>query len=321
MFALVGPPIAAEEAVQPEPESPESGVTVIKSDGTVMYRYLDESGQIIIQDKPPAEYFEPELAEEGEGLEPVEPQPVPLLAVEPAPAAPSLADRVIRVVQWLAAIALLAGGLYLLAAPVVRKWLSEPVLARVLRKEGFPVFFDVAVKSGPRTHAEIDCLARTPSGILVLGLADLEGQISGRHDADAWIVTNKNDTYTVNNPLLKNLADTAVVQDLVGDVAVHGRVVYTGHAKFSSGKPGRVQSIAALRESLEHFATGRYARQRKLQVAWRTLMRFPRSNVESPRGSGWEAWLRRHWHAVAGALLTGLSASGVLALIMTGGSA
>jgi hypothetical protein len=287
-----------------------------------MYRYVDESGQVIIQDKPPEEYFEqPESAEEGEALEPADLGPIPMLAVEPAPEPPSLAERVVRLAQWLAAIALLAGGLYLLVAPSVRKWLSEPVLARLLRKEGFPVFFNVAIKSGPRTHAEIDCLARTPSGILVLGLADFEGQVAGRHGDDAWMVTSKNDTYSVSNPLLKNVADTQIVQELVGDVAVHGRVVYTGRAKFSSGKPGRLQSMAALRESLEHFATGRYARQRKLQEAWRTLMRFPRSNVEPPRGSGWEAWLRRHWHAVAGALLAGLSASGVLALIMTGGAA
>ena len=124
----------------------------------------------------------------------------------------------------------------------------------------------------------------------------------------------------MNNPLLKNVADTQVVQELIGDVAVHGRVVYTGHAKFTSGKPGRLQSVTALRESLERFGAERYARQRKLQLAWRTLMRFPRSNFEPPRGSGWEVWLMRHWQAVAGALLIGLSASSALALILTRGS-
>lgn len=320
MLALAGLPSTAEDAAQPEEVAVEPEVTVIKSGGTVMYRYRDESGQIVIQDTPPAEYFDqPEVSAEDKEAE--ERKPIPLLATEPTPAPLSFGQRAVRAVRWLLSFALLVGGLYLLAAPAVRARLLESSLARMLRKAGFPAFFDVAVTSGSRSHAEVDCLARTPSGILVLGVVAFDGQVTGRHDEVNWIVTNKDGTDTVHNPLLKNMRDTRLVQELLDDVPVHGRVVYSGHAKFASGKPARLQSVAALRENLDHFTVGRRAQKRSLEIAWRTLMRFPRSNVEPPRGAGWQGWLRRHWHAVAGAVLISLSATSTLALILNGGVA
>lgn len=285
-------------------------VVVIDAGGTLMYKYRDRSGQVVVQDRPPLGYFEQLQATEETGRTPTTPIPLSIRTESPDGFARALAT----LGRWLPWVLIALGG-YVLVVPALRSRLKEPALVRWLRRAGFAAFTDVDLRMPDGRETRIDCLARTPAGILVITTVRLRGRVSALSEARRWTLTTANDEQQIDSPLMSNAAKTRMVAELIGDVPAHGRVVNLSRAHFAAGVPTGLHQPAGFRESLRHFAESTVD-GRSLDGAWRVLMRFPRSNVEHRRvfGVGWKAWLWRRRHLVTAGVLAAMAATSALAI-------
>lgn len=291
-------------------------VEVLRAGDKVMYKYVDDDGQVVIQDHPPAKYFDVEAAEPAADV-PAAPAPEP---AAPAPAPEASSPPWLRPLWSLAAGALAAAGAAVLVLPWLRERRGESALQRTLRRAGMPAFHQLAVNDGARRHALVDCLVRTPAGFLVLGVERFSGTVRGTPEQADWQVAGSADTRDVANPLLRVQRVADVVQALVPDVPVHARVVYSGRARFANGTPAALQRLSDLRGNLAHYTRGEVG-ARALDAGWRTLMRFPHANRTAHRvtGGGWRRWLRRHGRTAGAAILLALaSVSAAVALTLDG---
>ena len=287
---------AAKEGVEPKNE-----VEVVHADGRVFYKYVDENGDIVFEDRPPPQYFDVELEEEEVELPQME---VSVDTVLP----PAPTGRWLRLVMLLLVPVLFLVGLYVLLQPRVRRLLTESSLDRKLRHANMPCFNRLQLSDGARTQIEADKVVKTPSGILVIGVEKLSGTITGTAEQREWHRAGRADSFTFANPLMRVEYATQIVQKLVGETPVFGRVIYSGDARFSNGLPAKVTRMSAFQEGIDHFSKSKVGSD-QLDAAWRSLMVFPRSNKEPNRllGIGWLGWLRRHWRETTSGVLVAIS--------------
>lgn len=298
-------PAGAEEAV----EEQTNGVEVIRRGDVVLFRYRDEQGNLIIEDRPPPQYFDVEEVEVEE-VEEVEPEPV--VVPPPPPPAPWMPG-------WLVSVSWAALGLLLLSVPLIwffplwLQWRRETPVDRVLRLGELPYFSDVKLSLGAHTLSEVDRLVRTPAGILILGVEKLQGEIRGTATDDQWV----RGTETIINPLARVRHAEKMIAKITPDVPTFGRVVDLGKARYRTGMPATVQKLNVFAGGLSAFAEGKVP-DRTLDTAWRTLMRFPRANQDKPRalGVGWQGWIRRHPFETSACVVLAITVIAAIALLV-----
>ncbi|NNF66846.1 MAG: NERD domain-containing protein [Gammaproteobacteria bacterium] len=297
-------PFISAEVVTAERFYQVNEVTVIESDSGYMYSYRDDSGHLIVRDIPPPGYIESLTAERAKQR---------AVVIEPEAVSPVLVTPVkVDATNWsypllvvLSSLMALAALLYYFA-PHYRRWRSESPLERVLRRASIPVFRDVALSAKGFPSTVIDCLAKTPAGILVISNPHLAGEIVGQPQQDFWMQNNRGDNQQIDNPIRKNNRDTRIVKLLLGDaVPIHGCIVYTGRAELSPVLQTMTERLSIFSTTLDSHMTA-FPDQRSLDGKWRTLMRYPRANScrVRARGAAWKRALCEHQRkVVSGSLL------------------
>lgn len=292
LLFLSGPAGAVTQSAGDEHE-----VEVVRTDGRVLYKYVDENGDIAFQDRPPPQYFDEspdeEVIETVKAAVPIE------MVMRTTPG-----GRWKRPALILLALVSFFIALYVLVGHRVQRFLGESSLDRKLRHANMPCFDQLQLSDGVRAQVEVDKVVKTPSGILVIGIEKLSGTITGTAEQRDWHRADHSDSDTIANPLARVGFAAQIVQKLVGETPVFERVVYTGNARFSGGQPARVTKLSAFQEGIDHFSI-RTVEPDQLDAAWRKLMIFPRGNKEPNRllGAGWQGWLRRHWRETTGGIL------------------
>ncbi len=293
--------VLADEEWAPRPED----VEVIQTGPTIMYKYRDADGVMVVQGQPPPGFLNPrETADDdapADAAAPVPASPLTEATARPAaepPATPALA------MAALGALCLFAGLSLVLLKPVTRL-MRESALDRVVRQSGFPAFRGVQMPRKAGGALTLEHVLCTPSGLLVLEAPEISGVVTGGPALPSWSCGSKTERVEVPNPLLQVENNVAAVSELVGGVPVFGRVVLTGKVTFPLEPPAEVQTLKALRARLPGFADEPTS-ERELGGAWRLLMRYPREADTLPvvpYRPGAMAWVARHWQGVAGAAL------------------
>ncbi|MEL7448513.1 MAG: nuclease-related domain-containing protein, partial [Pseudomonadota bacterium] len=294
--------VLADDEWAPRPED----VEVIQTGPTVMYKYRDADGTMVVQGQPPPGFLNPrEAADDDSPAGDAAPQPASALAeTTTLPASEPPADTQALAMAALGALCLVAGLILALLKPVTRL-LRETALERVVRQSGFPAFTGVQMPRQTGGDLNLEHVLCTPSGLLVLEAPDISGVVTGGPALPSWSCGSKTERVEVPNPLLQVQSNVAAVSELVGGVPVFGRVVLTEKVTFPLEPPAEVQTLKALRERLPGFAE-KPTSERELGGAWRLLMRYPREADTLPAvpyrpGAG--AWVARHWQGAAGAAL------------------
>ena len=287
------------------------GVEVINAGGIVMYKFRDASGKMIVQDTPPPQYFDDAAPVEPEAAVEAVAKVVQEVAPPPPPPEPLLSP-LHRVMAWSLAALLAVGGAVVGLAPHLRRRLSENSVDRAMRTSGYASFSDVKLGTGGQSYVTIDKLVRTPAGILVLVVEKLTGDIRGEAKSNHWATG----TNVVPNPLRRLHQAAGIVENLATDVPVYGRVVDLGNARYANDMGPTIQKASAFKASLPGLSK-QGPTPRALDAAWRTLMRFERSNNETSRvlGSGAAAWLRRHRNESLATMLMTLSVIIIIATV------
>ena len=93
----------------------------------------------------------------------------------------------------------------------------------------------------------VDFLLLTMSGVVVIDLRDVRGNIFGGDQMAEWTVMDGPRRFTFTNPQSALYDRIAAVKAVAGDVPVEGRIVFTRRASFPKGLPKWTLMVDALR--------------------------------------------------------------------------
>lgn len=129
---------------------------------------------------------------------------------------------------------------------------------------------DLLLRFGTGRYSQIDHLALTPHGILVLESKNLGGLLFGAPDRPYWTQVIGPQRHAFYNPLRQNATHLAAVRRFAGAVPVRGLVVFMDRGVFPEGHPAGTLAYRDLAASLEALATGRIPY--RYRRAWRRVL-------------------------------------------------
>jgi hypothetical protein len=173
--------------------------------------------------------------------------------------------------------AFVAGGVALLAAGAgVAWWLARRRAARSLparlRQACDDVLHGVLVPNAEAGQIHLDYVLLTRSGIVVVDVRDVAGNVFGSETMQEWTVLAQNRRDTFANPLPPLYDRVAAVRRIVPDLPVRGVVAFTPRATFTKGLPPNVTLVEGLLAELAAARASPDALPSELlQAGWATL--------------------------------------------------
>ena len=134
--------------------------------------------------------------------------------------------------------------------PMSRGAAGEARVAKVLQRLFAEVLNDVILPDGRGGLTQIDHLALTPAGLLVVETKNYGGSIFGQARERTWTQAIGHQRNRFQNPLHQNFAHIEAVKFHAPGVAVFGRVVFMNRARFPNGLPDGVVKLSGLASSL-----------------------------------------------------------------------
>jgi hypothetical protein len=167
---------------------------------------------------------------------------------------------------------------------VLPRWRGKAGEARVGRalERLFPaVTHDAILPDARGGLTQIDHLALTPAGILVVETKHYRGRIFGQAHEATWTQTIGRQRNRFQNPLRQNHAHACAVEAIAEGVPVLRRVVFTNAAEFPNGRCSGVSQLATLDADLRDWRRGEISPA--LQQAWQRLLASARTDREARR--------------------------------------
>lgn len=153
--------------------------------------------------------------------------------------------------------------------PVIKHKLSEYRLVRTIKKFGKETMHDVMLPDSLGGSTYIDYIALTANAIVVLYLKRYHGVIFAGEKIEQWTQVVNNHSYRFPNPLQKLETDIMAINNLVKDVNVEGKVIFTKDSEFPKGKPESVILINDIEKNLKNYSAEEVSPL--LQTAWKRL--------------------------------------------------
>jgi restriction system protein len=125
--------------------------------------------------------------------------------------------------------------------------LGEAAVSRRLRRYCAKVADDLIVPDDHGGLTQIDHLALTPAGLLVVETKNYSGLIFGETRDSTWTQCIGRQRNKFQNPLRQNFGHTKAVEAIAPGVPVAGIVVFTDRARFPNGRPAGVLTLSELR--------------------------------------------------------------------------
>ena len=125
--------------------------------------------------------------------------------------------------------------------------IGEAGVSRKLRRYCAEVADDLILPDGRGGLTQVDHLALTPTGLLVVETKNYGGLILGQARDRTWTQCIGRQRHKLQNPLRQNYGHIKAVQTLAEGVPVSGLVVFTNRARFPKGQPSGVVVLSDLR--------------------------------------------------------------------------
>lgn len=125
--------------------------------------------------------------------------------------------------------------------------IGEAAVSRKLRRYCSEAADDLILPDGRDGLTQVDHLALTPAGLLVVETKNYGGLILGQSRDRAWTQCIGRQRNKLQNPLRQNQGHVKAVQALAAGVPVSGLVVFTNRARFPKGRPTGVLLLSELR--------------------------------------------------------------------------
>ncbi len=154
---------------------------------------------------------------------------------------------------------------YLLSLAVVvllLAWLLFRYVRRVRARRSLPQLFsaiafdrieNLVVPNVDEGEIQIDHLLLTANGLLIVDVKEVSGTVFGSDKMQDWTVISSERRFTFANPQPALFDRIAAVREIVRQVPVAGRILFTDGAEFTKGVPSMVckrdDLLAEFRES------------------------------------------------------------------------
>ncbi|MBN2887451.1 MAG: NERD domain-containing protein [Chromatiaceae bacterium] len=160
---------------------------------------------------------------------------------------------------------------------------GERLVGQVLNRQCPAVLHDVILPTGRGGElTQIDHLALTSKGILVIETKHYRGAITGAVTAAQWEQRHKGQSArSFQNPLRQNYMHLKAVDALGLDIPIRGCVVFTHEAHFPHGVPEGVWTLEALEVDLAEWCADPVPVS--LLVAWEALGRQTQQDAGTRR--------------------------------------
>jgi len=167
-----------------------------------------------------------------------------------------------------AALLLLA----VVAAVIVLLRRRRRSLSGVINAIAYERLSDFVIPNADEGEIHIDHLLLTAEGLLILDLKEADGAVFGSDKMQDWTVIGKERRYTFSNPQPALYDRIAAVKQIVRQVPVTGRVLFSDGANFTKGIPALVCKLDELeREFGDTDKTGAAARIDAFKPQWELL--------------------------------------------------
>jgi hypothetical protein len=145
-----------------------------------------------------------------------------------------------------------------------RRRVARDHLHQVLDEIGYDRIDGLVIPNGDDGEIQIDFLLLTSHGLLILHIKDVQGTVFGSDKMQDWTVISEDGRFTFSNPQPALYDRVAAVRQIVRQVPVEGRVLFTDGAEFTKGTPSMV---CGLDELLAEFGEqDKVAAQRKIEA-------------------------------------------------------
>jgi hypothetical protein len=168
----------------------------------------------------------------------------------------------------------------LLALLVVWLWYRRRAaggrLRQVLDEIGYDRVDGLVVPNGDDGEIQIDFLLLTSQGLLILHIKEVQGTVFGSDKMQDWTVISEDGRFTFANPQHALYDRVAAVRQIVRQVPVEGRVLFTDGAEFTKGTPSMVCGLDEL--VAECGEPDKAAAQRKIEAFkphWELILKNP----------------------------------------------
>ena len=146
-----------------------------------------------------------------------------------------------------------AAALTVAVAIAVTLWLRATAARRhlllTLREIGDRLLRDVLLPDGMGGFVPVDALLLRDRQIYVLDIHDLEGAIFGAEKMDVWTAMGRR-RRQFNNPLRLMHDRVAAVRQVVPELAVQARILFTSRGHFPKGRPDGVMLLEEFAQPL-----------------------------------------------------------------------
>jgi hypothetical protein len=133
---------------------------------------------------------------------------------------------------------------------------GERKVGRALEGLFDEVLHDIIIPDGRGGLTQLDHVALTGAGLLVVEAKNYSGAIFGREEDAQWTQRLGGRSYRFQNPLRQNHLHVSALQALPLGVPVRGQVVFTDDASFPNGLPKGVSHLKDIRRDLADLADG-----------------------------------------------------------------
>lgn len=157
---------------------------------------------------------------------------------------------------WLPPIALGLWALKVLFLPSLRGAQGEKKVGGVLERLFGEVLHDIIIPDGRGGLTQLDHVALTRQGLLVVETKNYSGAIFGGERDAKWTQRLGGRSYRFQNPLRQNHLHLSAVRALQLTVPVSGLVVFTEDAAFPKGVPPGVTRLSELPREVGHLMGG-----------------------------------------------------------------
>ena len=144
---------------------------------------------------------------------------------------------------WPVAGAILLIALFVWIFLKVRAYRARRAIDATIASVGYEMLKNVLLPNGSGGQIHVNYVLLTQRGVLVADLLDLPGAVFGGEQMLEWTAIGKKRRYTFANPQHALYDRMAAVKQLIGDVPVEGRVIFTVRGNFPKGKPRNVLRI------------------------------------------------------------------------------
>jgi len=144
---------------------------------------------------------------------------------------------------WIIPLVIGLAALRVLLLPRVKGGIGEAMVGKALDRLFDELLHDIIVPDGRGGLTQIDHVALTSRGLLVIETKNYKGAIYGTARDAKWTQRLGGRSYRFQNPLRQNYLHISALEALELGLPVFGRVVFTDDSMFTKGVPEGVSYL------------------------------------------------------------------------------